>query len=101
MNLIKIIVLSHASSASTDWDRVERTLGYDLAFLSMPHQYERILLASGITRDTGFPRDFSGNFYMTFAMTLSRLHSRFLRVFVVYLGLDVNLCVGTFELIYF
>ena len=42
MNLIKIIVLSHASSASTDWDRVERTLGYDLAFLSMPRQYERI-----------------------------------------------------------
>ena len=55
MNLIKIIVLSHASSASTEWDRVERTLGYDLAFLSMPLQNERILVAAGFTRDPGFP----------------------------------------------
>ena len=46
-------------------------------------------------------RDFSGNFYMSFAMTLSYLHSRFLHVFVVPLDIDVDLCVGTFELVYF
>ena len=40
---------------------VERTLGYDLAFCSMPHQYERILVATRITRDLGFLRDFLGN----------------------------------------
>ena len=38
---------------------------------------------------------------VAFAMTLALLHSRFLRVFVVPLGLDVDLCVGTFELVYF
>ena len=88
-------------SASTDWDRVERMLGYDLDFHSMPRQYERILLAAGITMDPGFLRDCSSNFYVTFLMTLFHLHSRFLHVFVVPLGLDVNLCVGTFELVYF
>ena len=36
-------------------------LGYDLAFHSMPNQYERILVAAGITRDLGFIRDCSGN----------------------------------------
>ena len=40
---------------------LERMLGYDLAFYSMPHQYERILVAAGITRDPGFLRDFLGN----------------------------------------
>ena len=48
-------VLSHVLSASIDRDRVERTLGYDLAFLSMPRQHERILVAAGFTRDLGFP----------------------------------------------
>ena len=67
-------------------------LSYDLAFRGMPCQYERILVATGITRDSGFLRDFSGNFYVNFAMTLSRLHSRFLHVFVVPLGIDVDLC---------
>ena len=39
---------------------------------------------------------------VAFAMTLSRLHSRFPTcVFVVPLDLDVSLCVGTFELVYF
>ena len=76
-------------------------LGCDLAFRSMRRQFERILVATGITRDMGFLRDCLGNFYVTFAMTLSRLHSRFLRVFVVPLGLDVDLCVGTFELVCF
>ena len=57
--------------------RVERMLGYNLAFHSVPRQYERILVAIGITRDPRFLRDCSGNFYMTFAMTLSCLHSRF------------------------
>ena len=40
---------------------VERMLSYDLAFHSMPHQYERILVATGITRDPRFLRDFLGN----------------------------------------
>ena len=56
---------------------VERMLVCDLAFYSMPYQYERILVATGITRDPGFLRDCSGNFYVTFAMTLSHLHSSF------------------------
>ena len=43
----------------------------------MPRQYERILVAVGITRDPGFLRDFLSNFYVSFAMTLSHLHSRF------------------------
>ena len=41
---------------------VERTLGCDLALCSMPCQYERILVATGITRDPGFLRDFSDNY---------------------------------------
>ena len=40
---------------------VERMLGYDLAFCSMPHLYERILVAVGIIRDLGFLRDHLGN----------------------------------------
>ena len=92
-------------SASIDWDRVERTLGCDLAFLSMPPRHEGILVAAGLvgTRDSHeILRDCSGNFYVTCAMTLSRLHSRFPTcVFVVPLDLDVSLCVGTFELVYF
>ena len=76
-------------------------LGYDLAFHSMPHQYERILVAVGITRDPRFPRDCLGKFYMTFVMTLYHLNSRFPIFLCVPLGLDVDLCVGTFELVYF
>ena len=75
--------------------------GYNLAFHSMPRQYKRVLVATRITRDLRFLRDFLGNFYVTFLMTLSCLHSRFLCVFMVPLGLDVNLCVGTLELVYF
>ena len=41
---------------------VERTLGYDLAFPSKPCQYERILVAAGITRDPEFLRDCLGNY---------------------------------------
>ena len=41
---------------------VERILGYDLAFHSMPHQYERILVVIGITSDPGVLRDYLGNF---------------------------------------
>ena len=62
---------------------VERMLGCDLTFLSMPPRHEGILVAAGLvgTRDSHeILRDCSGNFYVTFAMTLSRLHSRFLRV---------------------
>ena len=33
---------------------VERTLGCDLAFLSMPPRYEGILVATGFSRDPGF-----------------------------------------------
>ena len=36
-------------------------LGYDLAFHSMPPQYERILMAIGITRDWEVLRDYLGN----------------------------------------
>ncbi len=68
-------------------------LGYDLTFRSMPRQYERILVAAVITRDPRFLRDCSGNFYVTFAMTLSRLYSRFLRVSLWCLWVQMSICV--------
>ena len=102
INLIRVIFMFSPMTRVLVQTRmeVERTLGYDLVFLSIPRQHERILLAPGITRDPRFLRDCLGNFYMTFTITLSHLHSGFLHVFLVPLGLDVDLCVETFELVY-
>ncbi len=70
---------------------VERMLGCDLAFRSMPHQYERILVATeGSLGGQGLLRDCQGNSSVICAMTLSRLHSRFPTCLCVPLGLDVD-----------
>ena len=60
---------------------VERMLGCDLAFYSMPCQYERILVAAqGSLGGQSLLRDYQDNSSVILAMTLAHLHSRFLCV---------------------